>query len=57
MRLLKLALVAHGELMTALSAAAGQYLAAIGRLHTLAEAVYRLATTTVRLVGTFHGIN
>lgn len=53
-KLLQAELVAHGQLMTAFGAAAGQYFAAIGRLHALTEAVYGFATTAGRLVSPFH---
>ncbi len=40
--------------MAAFGAAAGQHFAAIGRLHALAETVYRFAAFAMRLERTFH---
>jgi len=54
--LFQFAFVANGKLMTALCTAAGQYLAAIGSLHTLAETMYRFATAIMRLECTFHDL-
>jgi hypothetical protein len=53
-QLLKLALVAHSELVTALSTAGSQDLTAISRLHALAESMNALTAAIVRLEGTFH---
>jgi hypothetical protein len=50
-------LVAHGELVAALSAAARQNGAAIGGFHTLAEAMGFRAMAIVRLKSTFWHYN
>ncbi len=39
-RLLLLEFVGNGQLMTSLATTAGEYLAAIGRLHTLTETMH-----------------
>ena len=46
--------VGDRKLVTSLAAAAGQHLAAIGRLHTLAETMNGLPATTMGLKCTFH---
>jgi hypothetical protein len=43
--------------MTSLTAAAGQYLAAIGRLHALTETMYGLPAAAMGLECTFHCVN
>jgi hypothetical protein len=42
--------------MTTLTATGSQYFAAVGSLHTLTEAMYRLTAAAVRLVCTFHDL-
>lgn len=49
-------LVGDGQLMPALATTAGQDLAAVRRLHTLAETMYRLAAAAMRLECTFHAL-
>ena len=44
------------ELGSALGSAAGQNFAAVGSLHSLAEAVLDLARALLGLIGTKHGI-
>ena len=48
------AFIRYCQFLTALCPSAGQYLAAIGSLHTLTETVNGLAALTMRLESTFH---
>ena len=52
--LFQIRFVRNRQFMTALGPAAGQYLAAIGGLHTFTESVNGLAATRMRLKCTFH---
>jgi hypothetical protein len=52
--LFQFALVRNREFLTAFGTTARQHFAAIGSSHALAESMYGLATTTMRLKCTFH---
>ena len=46
--------VRHGQLLAALCAAGCQYAASVGRLHTLAEAMFVVSFAVVGLECSFH---
>lgn len=52
--LFQLSFVGYSKLVAAFGTAAGQYLATIGRLHTLAKTMYRFAAAIMWLKCTFH---
>ena len=57
MLLFQFRFVRNRQFLTTLFTTAGQYLTAIGSLHTLTKTMHGLAATSVRLKCTFHLIN